>query len=188
MISFPDPVSPVIRTDAVEGAAISTWRINSCITFEAPTIAPSFPAPRRSRRRAATVLLIADPAQRPVEQSAQDRRLQRLLDVPESTRFDSLHYAFVTPTAGDNHHRHPKDFVTQMTEQLESFMPGKLHIGNNDLRIEFRVLGEGLLSAGHTQNLAVPFTEQGLVPCACYLRPRRSEYAGEMYCRQPSII
>ena len=53
-ISLPEPVSPVMRTEAVEGAAISTWRITSCIGAEVPTRVPSFPAARSSRVRATT--------------------------------------------------------------------------------------------------------------------------------------
>ena len=76
-----------------------------------------------------------------------------------------------------------------MAEQLEPVHPRELYIRNNDLWTEFRILGERLLAAGHTQHLAVPLTEQGFVAlCARYLRLRRSEYAGEMHCRQPSIM
>ncbi len=48
-ISLPDPVSPVISTDAELGAAISTMRITSCIGFEPPTRSPSRPVSRNCR-------------------------------------------------------------------------------------------------------------------------------------------
>ena len=53
-ISFPEPVSPVISTLAVEGATISTCRMTSCIAPDDPTRVPSFPASRSCRVSAAT--------------------------------------------------------------------------------------------------------------------------------------
>ena len=55
-ISFPEPVSPVISTDAELGAAISTMRITSCIALDAPTRSPSLPASRSCRCRTSSCL------------------------------------------------------------------------------------------------------------------------------------
>src|SRR5579862_38817 len=93
-------------------------------------------------------------------------RLQRLLNVPEGTRLNGLHYTFITAAAGNNHDRNPEDFVAQMTEQLESVHARKLDIGDDDLGTELRILGEGFLATGYTQHLAVPFAKQGFVSFA----------------------
>src|SRR5258705_8671694 len=48
--SFPVPLSPVIRTEAVLGATISISRKISCMFLDAPTSDPRIPVSRNLRR------------------------------------------------------------------------------------------------------------------------------------------
>ena len=72
-ISFPDPVSPVISTDAVEGAAISTCRITSCIAADEPTSSAEFSRVAQLARQRRDRLLVAHASERAIEQRAQNR-------------------------------------------------------------------------------------------------------------------
>ena len=57
-ISLPVPLAPVINTDAVLGATISTRRKISCIFLEEPTSEPSDPLSRSLRRVTSSSILV----------------------------------------------------------------------------------------------------------------------------------
>ena len=56
--SLPVPLSPVINTEAVEGATISTRRKISCMRLEEPTMAPRKPVSRSLRRVASSSISV----------------------------------------------------------------------------------------------------------------------------------
>ncbi len=145
-ISFPDPVSPVISTDAVEGAAISTWRITSCIAGRTQV------ARQRHNR-----LLVAHPPQRAFQQGSQYGRFQRFFDVPVRARFDRLHDAFVATAPGDNDDGNAQNFVAQLFQQVEPVHPRQLDVRQNQAGLKFLEFREGVFAAPHTQNFPIPF-------------------------------
>src|SRR6267143_1877724 len=53
-ISLPDPVSPVINTDAEDGETCSRIRMTSCMVFDPPIRSPSLPVSRNWRVSAST--------------------------------------------------------------------------------------------------------------------------------------
>ncbi len=89
-ISLPEPVSPVMSTEAELGAAISMMRITSCIGFELadqirqPAGPAQLPLQYDSSCRASLRAL----PKRPFQQRAQHRTFQWLFDVPERAGFN----------------------------------------------------------------------------------------------------
>ena len=70
-ISLPDPVSPVINTDADDGETCSRIRMTSCMFFEPPIRSPSLPVSRNWRVSASTCRRSRT---RPIARSSRERR------------------------------------------------------------------------------------------------------------------
>src|SRR6266550_2064659 len=74
-ISLPDPVSPVINTDAEDGETCSKIRMTSCMVFDPPIRSPSLPVSRNWRVSASTCRRSRT---RPIARSSKDRNTAAL--------------------------------------------------------------------------------------------------------------
>ena len=165
-ISFPEPVSPVISTEAELGAAISTMRMTSCIGFDAPTSSPSRPASRNCRLQHHQLARVARLAQCAIEQRPQHRPLQRLFDVPERSGFDRRHRALFASFARDDDGRNVQQLRPKLFEQVQPVHAGQLDVRDQRIRLIAGEFRQRLLRSAHAKHIKAPSLQQLFVAFA----------------------
>jgi len=152
---LPDPVSPVINTDAEDGETCSKIRMTSCMVFDPPIRSPSLPV---SRNGVSAPPPAGDPERGPSRcpQGAQHRGLEWFLDIPECACLDRRNDSSSLPLpvimmAGERssiHHR--------ACEQVEPVHSGQLHVGNQDGGSKFVKTRQRVFRAPTPENLVAP--------------------------------
>src|SRR6202050_936147 len=101
-------------------------------------------------------LLVAYSSKRAIEQSPQNRRLQRLFNIPISACVYCLDHALVAATPGYDDHRNSLDFLAEMSQQIQAIHTRKLDVSKNDAGLKILGLGQGFFAAGDSPHLKAP--------------------------------
>jgi hypothetical protein len=129
-ISLPEPVSPVISTDAEDGADLLDYSHDILHHLRlANQIAQSscFAQLACQRRHLAPV---ANVAQRTVQQGSRNTSpLQRLFDIPECACFDRGDDALFTALARDDDSGNSSQFLAQPGQHVQTIHSWKFHVG-----------------------------------------------------------
>ena len=104
-ISFPEPVSPVISTDAIEGDDLLHHAHDVLHRFRPPHHVAETSRLSQLARERHDLPPSALESQRAIEQRAQDGRLERLFDIPERTGLDRRDDALLAALACDQNRR-----------------------------------------------------------------------------------
>ena len=95
-------------------------------------------------------MLVAYSSKRAIEQSSQNRRLQRLFNIPISAGVYCLDHALVAAAPGDDNYRNSLDFLAEMSQQIQAIHTRKLDVSKNDAGLKILELGQGFFAAGDT--------------------------------------
>ena len=112
------------------------------------------------------VARIAGLAESAIEKRAQHGPFERLLDVPERSRFDSGDGAFFASFSGDDNGGDALEVRAELFQEVEAIHAGKLDVGDESVRLIAGEFGENFFRGTNTQNVIAPALEQLLVTFA----------------------
>ena len=165
-ISLPEPVSPVIKTEAELGAAISTMRMTSCIGLEPPTRSPRRPVSRSWRCRTASWRVSRAFSR---QRSSSARRTGAFIgfsmyqNAPDSIAATArsslpLPVMMIEGTL--------RSSLPSCLSRSRPFMPGSSTSAMSGVGLKAAEFREGVFGAGNTKDVVAPFLQELLVAFA----------------------
>src|SRR5207237_1024455 len=109
---------------------------------------------------------VADLAQSAVQQRAQHRALERLLDIPEGSGLDSGDGALLASFSGDDDGGNTLQIRTQLFQQVEAVHSREFDVGDERVRLIAGEFRKNLLRGGYSKNVITPALQELLVALA----------------------